>query len=165
MQETAPDFAFILNVLLNYEVEFIVVGGVCAVLLGAPVTTFDLDIVHSRSKDNLNRLDRALTELDAVYREHLPRRLTPSIESLDSSGHHLLMTKSGPLDILGSIGIGEEFEQLQPNIESIIMDNSKSLNILDLDRLIDVKQATVRPKDIPMLEILKAMKEQRKIKE
>jgi hypothetical protein len=45
-----------MQTLADHRVEFIVIGGVCAVLHGAPVTTFDLDVVHSRTPENLNRL-------------------------------------------------------------------------------------------------------------
>lgn len=34
--------------LAGHGVDFIVVGGVAAVLGGAPISTFDLDIVHAR---------------------------------------------------------------------------------------------------------------------
>jgi hypothetical protein len=37
-------------------VDFIVVGGVAAVLRGAPVSTFDLDVVHSTAPENIGRL-------------------------------------------------------------------------------------------------------------
>jgi hypothetical protein len=47
-----PDFLAILQTLAHHKVEFIVVGGVCAVLQGAPISTFDLDLVHSRASDN-----------------------------------------------------------------------------------------------------------------
>ena len=57
-----PDFLEIIRILSGHKVDFIIVGGVCAVLHGAPVTTFDLDLVHSRSQDNLNRLLSALEE-------------------------------------------------------------------------------------------------------
>ena len=52
MQNTTSDFLEILRTLSEYKVDFIVVGGVCAVLHGAPMTAFDLDVVHSRSADN-----------------------------------------------------------------------------------------------------------------
>jgi hypothetical protein len=48
MPKPIPDFLEILKILVSNEVDFIVIGGVCAVLHGAPVTTFDLDLVHSR---------------------------------------------------------------------------------------------------------------------
>ena len=38
-----PSFREILELLNKYEVEYIVVGGVAAVIQGAPITTFDLD--------------------------------------------------------------------------------------------------------------------------
>jgi hypothetical protein len=41
-----------LRVLLLHQVDFLVVGGVNALLLGAPVVTFDLDIVPDRSPEN-----------------------------------------------------------------------------------------------------------------
>ena len=47
MTKPVPNFLEILRVLSHYQVDFIVVGGVCAVLQGAPITTFDLDMVHS----------------------------------------------------------------------------------------------------------------------
>lgn len=158
MPESNPDFGNILEVLTRHRVDFIVVGGVCAVLLGAPIMTFDLDIVHSRSQQNLARLSEALTELEANYREHLPKRIVPDLESLGSTGHHLLMTKFGPLDVLGAIGVRDDFKMLVSKIETIDLGGATSVRILNLETLIEVKQKTARDKDMAMLEILRAMK-------
>jgi hypothetical protein len=62
-------FRAALEVLARHHVDFIVVGGVAAVLNGAPVSTFDLDIVHARTDANLDRLMHALGELEAHYRD------------------------------------------------------------------------------------------------
>ena len=159
MAENVADFSAILKVLARHEVEFIVVGGVCAVLLGAPVATFDLDIVHSRTQENLDRLARALGELDAHYREHLPRHVSPAREALAKSGHHLLITRFGPLDVLGSIGEDDDYPTLVSRSEGVQVDRDVSVRILDLDTLIEVKQKTVRAKDRYMLEILRAIKD------
>ncbi len=110
MPKPIPDFQEILKVLVSNEVDFIVVGGVCAVLHGAPVTTFDLDLVHSRVPDNLNCLMLSLHALDAYYREREDIRLIPTLSHLSSPGHQLLMTKYGPLDLLGTIGKGHNYE-------------------------------------------------------
>jgi hypothetical protein len=56
MSTPISDFRRILQTFVEHEVDFIVVGGVCTVLHGAPVYTFDLDLVHSRAPDNLERL-------------------------------------------------------------------------------------------------------------
>ena len=52
----------------RHGVEYVVVGGLAAVLQGAPVTTLDVDIVYARSEENVGRLEAALTELDARVR-------------------------------------------------------------------------------------------------
>ncbi len=62
MIRPAPRFKDALDVLARHGVEFVVVGGVAAVLAGAPISTFDLDIVPARSPANLARLLSALTE-------------------------------------------------------------------------------------------------------
>ncbi len=56
MANESPDFFKILQILAEHEVEFIIVGGICAVLHGAPVSTFDLDIVQSRAPENIKHL-------------------------------------------------------------------------------------------------------------
>lgn len=40
------------------------VGGLAAVLNGAPVTTFDLDIVPARDEENVAKLPRVLDAMD-----------------------------------------------------------------------------------------------------
>lgn len=60
--------AELLGVLVRHGMEFVVVGGVAAVLNGAPINTLDLDILHRRTPENVGRLLAALTELDATFR-------------------------------------------------------------------------------------------------
>ena len=65
-------FADLLRLLAENEVEFVVVGMAAGILQGAPITTIDLDIVHRRSPENVARLLRVLTILEAVYRHDPP---------------------------------------------------------------------------------------------
>ncbi len=53
------------------------VGGVGAVLQGAPISTFDLDLVHSRTRKNVDRLLVALELLDARHRTAGAREISP----------------------------------------------------------------------------------------
>ena len=160
MAGDTPDFSAILEVLTRHEVEFIVVGGVCAVLLGAPVATFDLDIVHSRSSENLTRLLKALQELDAHYRDHLRQHLQPTLTGLAKSGHHLLATSLGPLGVLGTIGVEDDYVVLKDHVDIVDVAEGVSVKILELNTLIEVKEKTARSKDNYMLEILRAMKDE-----
>ena len=52
------------------------------------------------AKDNLKSLMGARNELDAHYREPLPKRIKPTMRPLAKIGHHKLATIHGPLEIL-----------------------------------------------------------------
>src|ERR1035438_1107901 len=95
--------------------EFILVGGLAAVLNGAPVNTYDVDIVPARTEANIAKLLRVLDSLDAIYRMQPDRRLKPNASHLMSPGHHNLITNCGPLDVLGTIGRGLGYEDLLPD--------------------------------------------------
>jgi len=149
------DFETILQVLTKHHVEFIIVGGLCAVLHGVPLQTYDLDIVPSRTSANLERLERALRELGACYREHLPRRLVPEAARMTTAGHHLLQTSAGPLDVLGAISGQRDYDALLPYTTEVTLDETTWIRILDLATLILTKQETGRLKDkvvLPLLE-------------
>jgi hypothetical protein len=60
MPEPSANYLAILKILQQHEVKFIIVAGVCAVLHGAPLATFDLEVVDSREPDNLTRLSAAM---------------------------------------------------------------------------------------------------------
>jgi hypothetical protein len=62
----APQAA--LAVLAAEGVEFLVIGGVGAVLHGSAMLTHDLDIWPKRTPDNLERLARALRTMHARIR-------------------------------------------------------------------------------------------------
>jgi len=50
MDENSPTrFAELLQLLVRHESDFIIVGGVAALLAGAPIPTMDLDIVYDAS--------------------------------------------------------------------------------------------------------------------
>ena len=147
-----PSFREILELLNKHEVEFIVVGGVAAVIQGAPVTTFDLDTLVRIREDNAERLSLALNELDARYREH-QSIVRPTKEDIMAGGHLLLLTRAGPLDLLGFIGDKSRYEDMLPRSTEISMAVG-TLRVLDLDELIRQKKESDRPKDRAMLELL-----------
>jgi hypothetical protein len=55
-------------VLARHEVEYVLIGGLAAVLHGSPLVTNDADICPRRTPENLDRLAAALRELDARVR-------------------------------------------------------------------------------------------------
>ncbi len=156
-----PDFIRILETLAKHEVDFLITGGISAVIQGAPVTTFDLDIVHKRSSENVQRLVAALNEMEAHYRTRRDIEILPEVSTLMGPGHHLLMTRFGPLDVLGSIGKGQTFEALVTETEQINLD-ALSVRVQSLRSLIAVKEEIGMEKDKAVLPILRKTLEERK---
>lgn len=152
--------ADILRVLVGHRVDFIVVGGLAAVIQGVPVVTFDLDIVYARDPDNVARLSAALVALDAEFRDD-PRRLRPNRSHLESAGHKLLKTKHGVLDVLGTIEEKTTYEDVLPDSEEKSV-SGMNVRVLSLERLIVVKRALTRPKDRLMLQVLEATLDEKK---
>ena len=147
-----PSFREILERLNEHQVEYIVVGGVAAVIHGAPITTFDLDTLVSVSPENANRLQAALEALGAQYREH-HKIVKPTRDDILAGGHLLLMTQAGPLDVLGFIGDSQRYEDLIEASSEVTMSVGE-FRVLNLEELIQQKRAIDRPKDRAVVEIL-----------
>jgi len=162
---TVADVSGLLRVLAEHDVSFLVVGGVCAVIHGAPVSTFDLDIVPERSGENVARLLRALASVEAVHRDLAGRSIPPDASRLSGPGHNLFMTRSGPLDVLGTIGEGRDFSTLASRSRTIDLGEGLTARVLDLDALIDVKREVGREKDLATLPILVRTLEERRRRE
>jgi len=136
-------------------VDFIVAGGVAAVLEGVPLATFDLDIVHSRVPANISRLLAALRALDARYRIQPEKRLQPDESHLASPGHQLLLTRLGPLDVLGSIGRSRCYDDLLAHSHRTSAADGLEVRVLDLETLVAVKEETGQEKDLAALPLLR----------
>jgi hypothetical protein len=149
-----PRFADALEVLGSHGVELIVVGGVAAVLAGAPVNTFDLDVLYRRSDTNLDRLLAALGDLQAVVRDPAGRRLAPQRRHLAAARHLLLTTRCGPLDLLGRIADELTYEDLLSRSHQVTL-RGRTVAVLDLDAVIETKERVGRDKDRAMLPVLR----------
>jgi hypothetical protein len=154
-------FADILKLLAAEEVDFIVVGMTAGILAGAPVTTLDVDIVHRRTAENVDRLMGVLRQLNAKYR-HDPRQLEPTPAALLGPGHQLLETDYGDLDCLGTIDDGKTYDDLLPSSRETMLSAAAKIRILDLTKLIEIKRRAARPKDLAALPVLEATLEERK---
>jgi hypothetical protein len=142
--------------LVQAGVEFIVVGGAAGLLHGAPITTQDLDIVHRRTAENVERLLNLLLRLDAYMRYDLAnRRLRPTAEMLAGRGQINLSTSLGPFDPLCELEEGQGYDELLEHSE-VLTEGDLSFRVLDLPTLIAVKIKTGRAKDRAVLPVLVA---------
>ena len=66
--EAELDVERLLGCLTRHGVEYVVVGGIAAVMWGSPRNTFDLDVCPETDPGNLDALAKALVELEARLR-------------------------------------------------------------------------------------------------
>jgi hypothetical protein len=145
----------LLRALTEAHVDVILVGGLAAALDGAPISTFDVDIVHSREPANIRRLLGALGKLEASFRIQPERRMRPEESHLAGSGHLNLNTRHGPLDLLGTIGRGRGYEALVPHSAEMDLGDDVRIRVLDLETVIAVKEEVGGEKDLATLAVLK----------
>ena len=148
------DLSALLKGLNEAGVEFIIVGGMAAVVQGAPITTFDLDIVHRQTDENIKKLIKFLKSIDAYLRRPDDKLIRPDERDFYSEGHVLLTTCIGPLDVLAVIEKNLGFDDLLPNSVKIEFQGHK-VYVLNLETIVALKRESKDPKDqyrLPILE-------------
>lgn len=148
----------ILDRLNEHGVEYVVVGGLAAVLHGAAVNTLDVDVVMAFTPENVERLHAALQGINPRF------RFTPQRVPLHDDWHDLvafknlnLITDLGVLDVLGELpGVGTVGKLTGRTVGFAV--GGVQFRMLDLDTLIAAKTAAGRPKDKLAVMELQAVK-------
>ncbi len=154
------DFEALIRILVEHGVEFILVGGAAATAHGSARLTDDLDIVYSRSPENIARLAACLAPHKAYLRgapEGLPFRL--DADTIERGLNFTLRTDLGAIDLLGEITEGGRYEDLLPRSINLVL-FGLSCRCLGLKRLIEVKRAVGRPRDLEVVAELEALLEE-----
>ena len=150
--------------ILNDEgVDYVVVGGFAAVVHGSSLPTRDIDVVPSRTSENLDRLALALRRMNAMIRtdgDPVPAPLDgPFLANMPLMLN--LVTDLGEVDLTfapsGGLGGFEEWDA-----HAIVVEISEGIavHIASLDDVIDSKRAANRPKDQMALPYLESLREQ-----
>lgn len=162
-EPTSVNLGAILEGLIEAGVDFILVGGLAAVVQGAPVTTMDVDIVHNQSPENIAKLLAFLKSIDAFHRRPDDKVIEPQEGDISGMGHALFTTRLGPIDVLAVIEEGRAYGDLLEHTVEIGFRNH-NIRVLDLKMLIQLKRTSTDPKDkqrLPVLEeTLRQLKEE-----
>jgi len=151
----------ILERLNREQVEYVLVGGLAAVVHGIPLVTRDVDICIPFTKANLDCLEKALAGLHPFHRQ-TPKRLPFSVAADFPRGlkNIYLRTDLGVLDCLGEIkGVGDFGEVKR---QSVAADLPIGVcHILSLEALIQAKRALDRTQDkLALIHLLEIQKKQ-----
>jgi hypothetical protein len=151
-----------LRVLHDEGVKFVVIGGYAGELLGAPLITSDLDVCYERSRDNLERLARALVRMGAKLRvakveEDLPFIL--DARTLAAGDSFTFVTDLGSLDVLGTPSGTTGYPDLIARAADVAVAADLRVPVVMLGDLMRMKRASGRTKDRLQLEVLSALEE------
>lgn len=155
MNELEPQVAL----LKSFQVDFVIIGGVAVVAHGAVHLTHDLDVCYARTKENVERLARALQSVNAKLRgapADLPFIL--DAQTIKQGLNFTFLTDIGSLDLLGEVaGVGGYAEAAEYAIEINFFGHQ--VPIIALDKLIAAKRAAGRTKDLLVIPELEAILE------
>jgi hypothetical protein len=141
--------------LTQAQVEFVIVGGVSAVLQGVPIVTKDLDLCYRRTAANIARLAKALAPLQPRLRG-LPADLPFTFDerALNQGTNFTLTVADEDLDLLGEMAAIGGYEQIIGRVDEMLVGEFR-VKVLPLEQLIATKQAAGPPKDLAVLPLLK----------
>jgi hypothetical protein len=157
----ATDFPALIERLAAGHVEFIVIGGVAATIHGSAHTTVDLDALYRRTSENIERLSAALAPIRPYLRgapEGLP--FTFDAATITRGLNFTLTTTLGDIDLLGEVAGGGTYDRLATEAETASL-AGHSFRCVSLRRLIALKRAAGRPKDLNIIAELEALLEER----
>jgi len=151
----------ILAVLDRRGVRYVLIGGLAAILHGAPHVTTDVDVVPQESRDNLDRLSAALKELHARIRVAGEEAGVPFDHSAKSLGRVRiwnLVTDQGNLDITFVPSGTSGYDDLARDAEEMTV-RGISVPVASLADVIRSKEAAGRERDRAVLPTLRRVLE------
>ncbi len=142
-----------LAALADCEVQFVLIGGLAAVLYGDVGVTVDVDVVPERSRDNLGRLARALVGLQARIRtEGEPEGLVFDCSAaffynLAPDAIVNMTTESGDLHVTFRPSGTQGFADLRRDAIEIEAGDQLQILVASLEDVIRSKEAAGRERD------------------
>ena len=143
----------LLSVLRSHDVEFILIGGMAAVLHGDVGVTVDVDVVPNRTESNLESLARALRELNARIRtegeaDGLPFDCSVAFfKSMAPESFVNMTTNAGDVDVTFKPAGTDGFADLAASAIRVEAAEGVEILIASLGDVIRSKEAANREKD------------------
>jgi predicted nucleotidyltransferase len=147
----------LLRALVAERVDFVVVGGLAAVVHGSAAITRDLDITYAPDEENLERLGRAMVRLDARLRGVAEDvAFVPDGRTLRRTQILTLATPDGAIDLLAQPDGSPPYARLKDRAWRAEL-AGVAVWVASLEDLIAMKKAAGRPKDLVAVEELEAI--------
>jgi predicted nucleotidyltransferase len=151
----------IIRILNEQAVDYVLIGGLAAVLYGEPHLTTDVDIVPQESRANLDRLSAALTSINARVRIAGDDGGVPfnhDAASLAQIRIWNLVTDLGNLDVTFVPSGTRGYDDLVREVNRVKVGDTE-VPVASLADVIRSKEAAARPKDQAILPALRRLLE------
>jgi predicted nucleotidyltransferase len=146
----------LLKRLNEHQVEFVLIGGLAAVLHGSQTITRDIDVCVPFNIDNMTKLLASLAGLNPQYRERPDLSFNTDPAYYAQFKNLYLVTDAGAIDLLGEFsGVGDYLEAVK-NSDLAELDGKK-FRVLTIEALIRAKRAAGREKDWEAIRQLEAL--------
>jgi len=150
--------------IMNEEgVRYVVLGGFAAIVHGSALPTEDIDLLPSRDDENLERLARALTRLNAAIRtSDGPVRTKLDAGFIKNMPNMLnLTTDLGDMDLVFKpAGSLNGYEQWNENAVLAQLEPGLIIAAASIDDVIESKSKANRPKDLRSLPYLESLRDE-----
>jgi hypothetical protein len=148
----------LLEALVEEEVDFVLIGGLAAAIMGTTRVTRDIDIAYATFAENLERLCEVLNRFEPRIKV-LGKPTGGVVTLLPVFLRHTrivqLVTSVGEIDILDRIAGFRTYGQIAKHAQTI--DLGFPVRVLGIEGLIRAKRAMKRPKDLHDIVELEAL--------
>jgi hypothetical protein len=137
----------VLRALHTGDVEYVLIGGVAAVLQGSPLPTYDIDITPAPAARNRMRLRAALTDLDATALTHVDAE-----RALEEQSDISFYTPFGHLDVHHRPAGFTSYTELRRGSQPIQLSPDLTVHASSLRDIIRSRLAAGDERQLPALE-------------
>ena len=150
------EVAALLDALTSHGVDFLMIGGYAVAAHGVLRATKDLDIVPRPSRENFERLQKAVESADGepILKgddfdvAEMPMQFSPEA-LIEGGGNWALETRFGQLDVLQNVEPEKPYSELYSrSMEIDVPGVSEKVHVVGYDDLIAMKTAAARPRDL-----------------
>lgn len=149
----SPEDVF--KTLNDHGVDYIVVGGIAALMHSSPYPTFDTDVCPETSPENLERLAAAVRAMDArIFTDAVPAGLpfSPDATFFRENPILNLVTRYGRVDVISEPAGSNGYPDLARDAITVMVD-ALPVKVASLQDVIRTKAAVAR--DDPSVPVLR----------
>ena len=146
----------VLEALAARQVEFVLIGGLAAVLHGSPLPTFDIDITVRRTGANIEALHQALVDMDALVVPDGDSE-AEARDALQAGRLTSFCTRFGYLDVVGTPAALRDYRVLSRRAVWVQLRPGLRVKVAALQDIVASKQALSRTRDSAQIPALLAL--------